>query len=197
MPRKAPQQERSRDTVETILQAGARVFAKLGYGRATTNRIAAAAGISVGSLYQYFPGKDAVAAELLRRYRERLVSLVGKQMATVSAVTFETVVRALVEALVRAEGIDPELHRVLIEEVIRSDTRGAVGGFEERLESLVAGAIRAAPGVMTARDPDVAAFILVRSVLGTVHAAVVDRPGVDRGKLAEELTRMIVGYLAA
>src|ERR1700736_5178789 len=60
-PRKAPKQERSREMVETILEAAARVFVREGYARATTNRIAAAAGISVGSLYQYFPGKDAIA----------------------------------------------------------------------------------------------------------------------------------------
>jgi AcrR family transcriptional regulator len=183
--------------VETILQAATRVFTRLGYPQATTNRIAAAAGISVGSLYQYFSSKDAIAVELLRRYRERLVALVGDRMSAMSATSLESIVRALVEALVRAEGIDPALHRVLIEQVLRTDARGAIVGFEERLEALVARAIRAAPAGARTPDPDVAAFVLVRSVLGTVHAAVVDRPGIDRGKVADELTRWIVRYLGA
>src|SRR3954470_13240534 len=75
--RKKPQQERSIAMVATLLEAATRVFVKEGYAKATTNRIAAAAGVSVGSLYQYFPSKDAIAVELLRRYRDQLVALIA------------------------------------------------------------------------------------------------------------------------
>jgi AcrR family transcriptional regulator len=195
-PRKTPKQERSRDTVDVILEAAARVLVRLGYARATTNRIADAAGISVGSLYQYFPSKDAIAVELLRRYRERLVALLRGQMASVAEASLESMVRTLVTALLRAEGIDPALHRVLIEQVLRTSARAEMLGFEERIEALLAEALRASPGIMSAKNPEVAAFVLVRAVLGAVHAAVVDRPGVNGPELVEEITRMIVRYLS-
>jgi len=188
--------------VEAILEASARVFVKHGYAKATTNRIAEAAGISVGSLYQYFPSKDAIAVELLRRYRERLVALVSEHLSGVGAdriETFEGVVRALVQALLRAEGINPALHRVLIEQVLRTGARAEILGFEEKVEGLLASAIRASQagqGGLGTRDADVAAFLLVRSVLGAVHAAVVDRPSVNGPALVDELTRLIVRYLA-
>jgi len=182
--------------VEAILQAAARVFVQVGYGRATTNRIARAAGISVGSLYQYFPSKDAVAVELLRRYRETLLQLVQRHLSGVDASTFEPAVRALLAALLRAEGIDPALHRVLIEQVLRTSARAEIIGFEEQMEGMLAGFIRGAAGGAFPRDPDVASFVLVRAVLGAVHAAVVDRPSVNGPALVDEVTRLVVRFLA-
>lgn len=193
-PRKAPRQARSREMVETILEAAARVFIRRGYASATTNRIAEAAGISVGSLYQYFPSKDAIAVELLRRYRETLIGLVHRHLEQVEETSFESVVRALVGAILRAEGVDPELHRVLIEQVVRTSARAEIVGFEEKVERLLADAIRQR-AVVRDRDPDVTAFVLVRAVLGAVHAAVVDRPAMNGPRLVDELTRLVVRFL--
>ena len=194
--RKAPKQARSREIVEVILEAAARVFVRHGYARATTNRIAEAAGISVGSLYQYFPSKDAIAVEILRRYRETLLALVRKHLDGVGEATLEPVVRALLGALLRAEGIEPALHRVLIEQVLRTSARGEISGFEERLEGALADAIRNANGALFGRDPDTTSFVLVRAVLGAVHAAVVDRPSLNGPALVDELTRLVVRFLA-
>ena len=182
--------------VEIILEAAARVFVRYGYARATTNRIAEAAGISVGSLYQYFPSKDAIAVEILRRYRETLLALVRQHLEGVDLANLEPVVRALLGGLLRAEGIDPALHRVLIEQVLRTSARGEILGFEERLEAALAEAIRSAGGALFGRDPDMTAFVLVRAILGAVHAGVVDRPNLNGPALVDELTRLVVRFLA-
>src|SRR6476646_1367326 len=102
--RKKPQQERSIAMVATLLEAATRVFVKEGYARATTNRIATAAGVSVGSLYQYFPSKDALAVELLRRYRERLIAVIGGRLQGVRRETFAETIRGLLTDLLQAEG---------------------------------------------------------------------------------------------
>jgi AcrR family transcriptional regulator len=196
-PRKLPSQERSREMVETILDAASRVFVDLGYARATTNKIAEAAGISVGSLYQYFPSKDAIAAELLRRYRAKLLGLVGGELGRVGERGLERVVRDLVDALLRAEGIDPALQRVLIEQVLRTSARAEVLGFEERLEEVVAEQLRAAATGVAEKDLRVAAFLVVRVVLAVVHAVRVDRTELDTARLRDHVTRLIVNYLAS
>ena len=74
-PRKRPRQARAVATVTAILDAAARILTEHGYAAASTNRIAERAGVSIGSLYEYFPGKEAIFAELRRReaakaYRE-------------------------------------------------------------------------------------------------------------------------------
>ncbi len=182
--------------VEVILDAAARVFVAHGYARATTNRIAETAGISVGSLYQYFPSKDAIAVELLRRYRETLLALVHRHIEKASDSSLESVVGALVGAILRAEGIDPALHRVLVEQVLRTSARSEILGFEEKVEQLVASAIRASGLAAPDRDPEVAAFVLVRALLGAIHSAVVDRPALNGPALVAELTRLVVRFLA-
>ncbi len=179
--------------VETILEAATRVFVEQGYARATTNRIAAAAGVSVGSLYQYFPSKDAIAVELLRRYREGLLELVASRLSGVTRESFERVVHGLLVDLVRAEGINPALHRVLIEQVLRTSARKEMLGFEERLEAALVEALRAAGHDLD--DPELAAFVLVRVVLAVVQSVVVERPRYKNVALANELTRAVMGYL--
>src|SRR5688572_21841585 len=68
LPRKLPRQERSQATVEAILEAATHILVRDGYAGLTTNRIAERAGVNVASLYQYFPGKEAIVAELRKRH---------------------------------------------------------------------------------------------------------------------------------
>ncbi len=182
--------------VESILAAAARVFVREGFARATTNRIAAAAGISVGSLYQYFPGKDAIAVALLRRHRARVVETVAGHLADIEEASLEVRVRELFRALLEAQGLDPGLHRVLIEHVLRTSARAEMIGFEDLLEKVVVERLRDAREDIRASDLELAAFVLVRTVMAITHAAVVDRPDYARDpRLVSEVTRMIVGYL--
>jgi AcrR family transcriptional regulator len=180
---------------ETILEGATRVFAAHGYARSTTNRIAEAAGVSVGSVYQYFPDKDAMLTELMRRYRDGLVARIGQRVAEMNVVTFEAVVHALLSAVLHDDQINPALRRVLIERVLRTDARREISGFEERLEELIVEALRGAKDYVTVEEFELSAFILVRVVLAVSHAAVVDRPWYNTPSLTKELTRLVVGYV--
>ena len=71
--RKAPRQQRSRATVDVIVEAAARVLGRRGWARFTTNEIAAVAGVSVGSLYQYFPNKLAIAEAIRQRHLDEVL----------------------------------------------------------------------------------------------------------------------------
>jgi AcrR family transcriptional regulator len=196
LPRKKPKQERSRETVEVILEAAARVLGREGYAGANTNLIAAEAGISVGSLYQYFPGKDALLVELLRRHRERMLALLVGHLEGLAAGDPKETIPALVRAMLDAQGIDPALHRLMIEQVLRRDARAAVDDFEPRVEAAVARALATFASRLRVSDVELAAFVVVRLVLGVAHAAVVDRPAVaERGRLAKEVSDAIVRYL--
>jgi AcrR family transcriptional regulator len=194
-PRKRPRQERSEATVDAILEAAARVFASEGYEAATTNRIAEAAGTSVGSLYQYFPSKDAIAVDLARRYRAGRIAFVRSQLDGLGNKPVTTVIRALFTSLLQADGIRPELYRVLIQQVLRTSARNELRGYEERLEAVVADALRRVKPPPQVEDIDLAAFMLVRLVLALVHSANADQPRYNTPALVSELTRLVVAYL--
>ena len=119
-PRKSPRQERSRRTVERILDAAARIFHEQGYAGATTNDIADEAGVSVGSLYQYFPNKDALLVALTKRHIESTTSQVAallNEMTTDSG--FDVVVRTVVDFLVEQHDLD-ELHLLVMHRAPRT-----------------------------------------------------------------------------
>ena len=119
IPRKSASQKRSRAMVETLLDATARVLTREGYDRASTNRIAAVAGVSVGSLYQYFPNKEALVAALVARHNRDILQLIRNAMKEVASSNLATAMRALVKAAVDAHLVDSALHRIFAEQVPR------------------------------------------------------------------------------
>ncbi len=86
-PRKQARQSRARETIEGILQASAQIVARHGLEGLTTNHIAERAGVSIGSLYQYFPGKDAVFHSLIEREFNRSVDVLVGEIEGISAAT--------------------------------------------------------------------------------------------------------------
>src|SRR5258708_25721914 len=104
-PRKKPKQGRSQATVDAILVATARVLCETGYDRASTNRIALAAGVSVGSLYQYFPSKEALVAALAERHVDEMTSLVKSKLAEVRAVPLHDAVETMIGAMFAAPAV--------------------------------------------------------------------------------------------
>src|SRR5687767_16040596 len=114
-PRRKPRQVRAELTRERILTAAAHVFAEFGYAAGTTNRIAERARVSIGSLYQYFPNKDAILAELMVRHIDRGTWTEAEQL-DLSPGTLETVVRALERDAIDNHRDDPQLLRIMIEQ---------------------------------------------------------------------------------
>jgi AcrR family transcriptional regulator len=195
--RKRPRQERSEATVDAILEGASRLFVEEGYEAATTNKIAASAGISVGSLYQYFPSKDAIAVEIVRRFRASRLEALGARFREAGDEPLESLVAALFMSVLRAEGIRPELYTVLIDQVLRTSARRELRGYEERLEALVTEALKKVKPPVQVEDVELAAFMLVRLVLALVHSVNADEPRYNTPLLAKELTRLVVAYLGA
>jgi AcrR family transcriptional regulator len=118
-PRKNASQERSRATVDALVEATARILVKEGFDKASTNRIAEVAGVSVGSLYQYFPGKEALVVAVIERHNQEIMQTVRGELAEVASQPLQQGVRKLVAMAVKAHRVDPKLHRVLAEQIPR------------------------------------------------------------------------------
>src|SRR5262245_43623544 len=198
-PRKIASQKRSRLTVAALLQATARILVKDGYDRASTNKIAAAAGVSIGSLYQYFPTKEAVVAALIERHTEELSQVVLNALLRVSARPIEVGARELIAAAIAAHRVDPQLHRVLAEEVPRIGRLENIDAVERNSRALIRGYLEAHRSEIDLADLDLAAFILSTTVEALTHSAVLRRPDIladqKAGEFVDEVARLVLRYL--
>jgi AcrR family transcriptional regulator len=192
-PRKSPRQDRSRATVEAILEAATDILIRQGAGRLTTNRIAERAGVNIASLYQYFPGKHAIIAELRRRHGAKERAAVRRVLVEGRGSDLEAMVRALVSMGVAAHAVNPELHRVFTEELppLRySEISAADAPLIAEFRALVT---RSATGL---RDPDLTMWMVATAAGAVIHRAVVERPDdLTNGSIADELVRLLVRYL--
>ncbi len=195
-PRKRPRQARSKATVDTILEATTRVLVDAGFDGLTTNAVAAAAGVSIGSLYQYFPNKEALVLALIERHMEEMNTAILTELTRVAKLPLAEAARRVVELTIRAHAVDPELHRVLTEQVPRIGKLARLREVDEICHRMVAGLLAARKHEIAIRDPDVSAFILVSAIESVVHRAALLYPQRLRDpRLVEETTLMVTRYL--
>ncbi len=197
-PRRTPAQDRSRATTAAILGAAARIFAEQGYAGGTTNHIAARAGVSVGSLYEYFPNKDAILVALVEAHVEESTAALAEVWAAVRGerLPLATVVRRFVEAMVALHARDPALHRVLFEEApLPRRLRATLTDVEAAMATAVEGLLRAAPDV-TVPDPALAARMVIQVVESLTHRLVLYAgPRPDAARVSDEIVRLVTRYL--
>jgi AcrR family transcriptional regulator len=115
--RKTPRQARSKMMVTTIIDAAARVLVEHGFSGTTTNRIAERAGISVGSLYQYFPSREAVVAAVAERYSERMKASLEALLVQTRTLDLKTSLCQLLRGITDAHAADPELSKIIATEL--------------------------------------------------------------------------------
>lgn len=200
-PRKSASQERSRATVDALVEATARILIREGYDCASTNRIAEVAGVSIGSLYQYFPSKEALIAAVIDRHTQEVSKMTRDAVVKVAARPIEIAARQFVSVAIDAHRVNPRLHAVLSEQIPRV---GRLQNIEANLRegyALVRGYLEAHRDEIDVDDSDLAAFVCVTVVEALTHAAVLRRPEVLAGEKArrfvDEVTRMLVKYLKA
>ncbi len=195
-PRKRPQQSRSHETVETILTAAARILVSDGYARTNTNRIAELAGVSIGSLYEYFPNKDAILASLRQRQHDRMRGLMSAALAEVLELPLRAAVRRTIEVMVEAHSVDPALQFALMWQV-PEHASGPSHSVEQQFFELTKAYLEGHREEVRPRDLELAAFFSVQTVQSLTHAAWIAFPErLRNGRLTDELTDLILRYLA-
>ncbi len=193
--RKAPKQQRSKATVEAILEATARVLVEEGYERASTNRVAKVAGVSIGSLYQYFPGKEALVLALVQQHCERMIELLMKSVESLAEAPMHVAVRTYVRAMLEAHAVDPALHQVLVTQVLHLGL-DYMQEMEKRARQIVAAYLELKKDQLLVSNIEVASFVLVASVEATAHSTLLERPSDLTSKaLEDEICALVLRYL--
>ncbi|HYD52847.1 MAG TPA: TetR/AcrR family transcriptional regulator [Gemmatimonadaceae bacterium] len=180
-PRREPRQERSKQTVEAVLEAVRVVARREGAGAVTTNRIAEAAGVSIGTLYQYFPDKHAIFTALHQRHVEQVRAVIERAVEA-HAASLEEFSRVLVEGLSELHAADPELHELVTAEV----PEGPVS-FRDALRDVFELVTRSERML----------FVLPNLVEALVHGVAQRPPLISLESAKEEAVRTVLVYLAS
>lgn len=192
--RKEPRQARSRATVETIIEAGARILSDEGWAGFTTNKVADLAGVSIGSLYQYFPDKLSLVDAIRRRHLDDCLAVMQKSRPKgLSPMQFVT---NLVHAMIAAHSIYPGLHRVLLDDAPSSDDyRNPNSEFEIEYLAYYADAVAAYRNRQLSKADHTTALIISDAIDGVIHNAARRDMLVDPA-IQSELIRLISLYIS-
>ena len=197
-PRKSPRQTRSQATVEALLEAGARVLRGEGFEKASVNRIADVAGVSIGSLYQYFPSKDALVAAIVKRHSERMIEVFHRDLFDFARLPFDGAVRAIVRRTFEAYALDPALRRIIVDEVPQFGVYTRSRDFDTMLAEALKAYFRFHEALVRPKNLDLAVKILMSSVEAIAQAVVVDDATMlSSEELVEEVTHLVLGYIRA
>jgi AcrR family transcriptional regulator len=193
--RKQPTQARATVTVEAILVASARIFRERGFERASVNAIAELAGVSVGSLYQYFPSKEALLVALAEHHTGESLALLEATLMEIADVPLPSGVRSVVSRMIEAHA-DP-LHRVLAHGL---DALGLATSIQATIDARAGAAVerflRHRGAELRVRSFELSALIMVRTIDLITHAAIDRHPAsIADGSLVDELTALALGYL--
>ncbi len=192
--RKQPRQARAKATVQAIVQAGAHILGARGWAGFNTNEVAEAAGVSIGSLYQYFPDKDALVEAIRQRHLDDVLAVLAPPPARGASV--EHMVDGLVTGMIAAHNLHPQLHHVLLEVAPpHAGDSAAQAAFHtlylDRYRALVA----ACPVARSRAEREVVVQVLSAAMEGVIHSAA--RQGALQAPLLkQELVRLVSRYLA-
>ncbi|MFJ6392410.1 TetR/AcrR family transcriptional regulator [Streptomyces sp. NPDC091972] len=193
-PRRTPRQVRAELTRDRVLTAAAHVFAEHGYAAGTTNRIAERARVSIGSLYQYFPNKDAILAELMVRHIDRGRWTQADQL-DLSAGSLQATVRALVRDAIDNHRDDPQLLRIMFEQApLSQELRDTITRHESKRVDQVRDLLARHRDVHV-QDLDTAAQLCVFTVETNTHKLMAYPHTTPVETFENELVAMLTRYL--
>lgn len=193
--RKQPRQERAQATVERILDAGARILIAYGYDGASTNRIAQAAGLSPGSLYQYFPNKDAIVTGVLDRLTAELGAKIAAPFRQLAGVSVEEGTKFILATLIDALAPQADLLRAIVDQVPRFGEADAQSTLLARGSDFVYHQLVANSGRLRHGDLDMTTWFVVQLTTHLSIRYIVDRPAISRDKFVHELTILLLTYV--
>ena len=196
--RRTPLQSRAIDTVETIFEATARILQTEGRAGLNTNRVAELAGISIGTLYAYFPNKDAILLAMARRETEAVRASVAKALTDDLQHTNESPVRLAIRALIKGYGRRNKARRILMETLIAAGHSDEIASPVQAIADLIAAKGAHLLPANTKPPSPIALFVLTRAVDSVVRAATYeDAKFIASQEFEDELTRLVLAYVTA
>jgi AcrR family transcriptional regulator len=197
-PRKSPRQARAKATIDVIIEATTQLLLERGYDRFTTARAAERAGVSVGSLYQYFPNKAALAAAVIDRCCEQFILALDRALVGRPRITLAECIRAIVDVILVSHQLAPDLHKIVIDLAPRIGVAEKTDRMNRKMAEAIEALLRMHSSEIAAEiDLPTAATIIETLLVALAHRAALADPASARDEvIASEATEMIIRYLA-
>ncbi len=196
-PRKTPTQARAKATWNAILEAAARVLVQRGYEKATTDRIAERAGVGIGSLYEYFPNKEAIFAILNLRWNEERWSGFQAELASAPQDDLQTLIRSTVRARINATRRNPRLNSALRNLIPLSVTQPQARAIYEEFAEHTVRALQS-HARLGDRDPRLVAQVMLHATHAVIDNVADMAPELlDSPALEDELALMLYRYVSS
>jgi AcrR family transcriptional regulator len=195
--RRRPRQGRSLMTVDAILEAARQLLIKDGFDATSTTRIAEAAGVSVGSLYEYFTSKEALVAKLIKRHCDNLLDNYAKAFSAVEGKGIDPLVDAWIDTTVDAYAKDLALHRVLLDQMGKVSKTRHLRRISLAITDLLEQALRQCGEPVPRPDLHLAAFVIESTGEALVHRAILYADELFNEELRREMKLMTRLYLSS
>jgi AcrR family transcriptional regulator len=194
-PRRLPRQARSRASLDALLEATAHLLREGGYARLTTNHIAERAGVSIGTLYQFFPGKEAIVAALIERTARQHFETIVADLPSTLALDTPGALDLLVRRIAKLLAADRRLYGVLLREVpflpsltiVRETVDALIAVTEAQLGSRRTGVAR--------EDAAIETWLIGRMAYEVLVDIAVFRDGAERERAIEAFMRLLLRML--
>jgi AcrR family transcriptional regulator len=197
-PKKRPGQERSRATFDALVQACTWLLPRLGYAGTTTNHIAARAGVNIASLYEYFPGKDAIVAQVAERLVERVLARLAEGAPRVAAAGEANAARYWIELIHDTVARERALIAVFLNQVPYTNQLDPIRDLGARLVAFSLDVRRHAGGIVSDELTGAPLHLLINLVTSTIMQIVNDPPNdVSQRALLDELVRRVDSWTRA
>lgn len=198
--RRTPIQSRSQDTVDALIEATARVLREDGWARLSTNQVARVAGVSVGTLYQYYANKEELVEALVHRIADERIAAFGAQLhtlATSAELPLEDGLRVLLRATIEAMRVRADLARRLLLEAPRGGRLDLERAWVLRVTAFVRSAMYRRRDAVRDGNPELMAHVVVTACFAVLQDAQAHRPEWVAGdELVDELAALAARYLA-
>lgn len=197
-PRKQPRQARSVATVSAVLEGVAQVLETEGYEKMTTTRVAERAGTSVGTLYQYFPSKEALLVAAMENKMAQVDRALAKVFDLPADAPLAEHVRVMITALIAEKSRRPRLNAELARQGPRLEKLKLISRTLDRAHGMVRALLEAHKDSITVADADLSAWLVVHAVNGMIDGALLSAP--DRLKdprFAPAIVEHVLGALGA
>jgi AcrR family transcriptional regulator len=194
--RKQPNQERAYSTMEDILKATAHILEKEGFEKASTNKIAAKAGVSIGSLYQYFPTKDSIVALMMDRFMKHEMEIFNQVLAEKNAKNLEQTIRAIIEAMMASKRKNRRFTKIFAQKIFGFNKFEMLKKVDDYLLELFKIHIEPFAHEIRKDNLEMSLWMIMQAVkLIPVTLIFDERYDLDDPRVVDELVHMTYSYL--